>query len=67
MSIREFRFVTNELERVIDFISDERCKLISITAKLCITSLNSHFPHQKPQPKILRKRKRSQGLRIFLV
>jgi hypothetical protein len=28
--------------------------------KVEITSLNSHFPHQEPQHKLLRRKKRSQ-------
>jgi len=30
-----------------------------------MTSLNLHFPHQRPQPKMLKRKKRSQKLRIF--
>ena len=31
--------------------NDEKCKPTSITAKLCITSLNSHFTLKKPGTK----------------
>jgi len=43
------------------------CPQGATDAKLCITSLNSHFPHQKPQHKMMRRKMRSKGLRIFLV
>jgi hypothetical protein len=35
-------------------------------SELCITSLNSHFPHRKSQHKWLRRRKRSQVTPHFL-
>ena len=46
--------------------NDEKCKLTSITAKLWITSLNSHFHHQEADPKMLRRKKAEQKLRSLL-
>jgi hypothetical protein len=34
--------------------------------KVNITSLNSHFPHQGPQPKMLKRKKQSQKTPHFL-
>ena len=37
--------------------TNEIHKPTSITSRACITSLNSHFPHQKPQHRMLRRKK----------
>ncbi len=62
----EFEKAQGRLE-IVDFLSEkgEICLQGTTGAKLWITSLNSHFPHHKPQPKMLKRKKRSQGLRSF--
>ena len=42
-----------------------RSELTSNTAEVKITFRNSHFTHQRPQPKTLKRKKRSQKPRIL--
>jgi len=45
---------------------DEKCRLTSIRAEVEITSLNSHFAHQRPQHKMLKRKKAEPKTPHFL-
>ena len=48
-----------------DILGKKRA-LTDLSPKVCITSLNPHFSHQKPQPKMLRRKKAEPKIPHFL-